>query len=238
MSPRFGLIALVALLSACRASSPPHSEPSRSVVEPVVPVYEEPRHRPVFQNRFVRVLDVVIPAGDTTGYHTHAAPIAGAVIEDARNWSQIQGASPGEVRPVRAAGDVIENWDAGLPYTHRVGNVDGVPIHYVVGEWLASPGIEAPPLPETSSRHLVREGTVARVYRILLAPGESTESHTHATPGLTIQVTAGPVEDAGSVAATSEGEGAGAWRWRGAGCVHVLSNRGERPALVMEIDWR
>ena len=238
MSPRFGLIALIALLPACRAGSPPPAEPPTAKVPSAVPVYEEPRHRPVFRNRFVRVLDVVIPAGDTTGYHTHAAPIAGAVIQDARNWSQIQGALPGEVRPVRAAGDVIENWDAGLPYTHRVGNVDSVPIHYVVGEWLASPGIEAPPLPETSSRHLVREGTVARVYRTLLAPGESTESHTHAAPGLTIQVTAGPVEDAGGVAATSGGQGSGAWRWRDPGYVHVLRNRGERPALVMEIDWR
>lgn len=238
MSPRFGLIALVALLSACRASSPPHSEPSRLVVEPAVPVYEEPRHRPVFQNRFVRVLNVVIPAGETTGYHTHAAPIAGAVIEDARSWSQIQGASPGEVGPVRAAGDVIENWDAGLPYTHRVGNVDSVPIHYVVGEWLASPSIEAAPLPETSSRHLVREGAVARVYRILLAPGESTEPHTHAAPGLTIQVTAGPVDDTGAAPAASGGHGAGAWRWRDPGYLHVLRNRGERPVLVMEIDWR
>jgi quercetin dioxygenase-like cupin family protein len=238
MSPRFGLIALVALLPACHPGSPPPAEPPTAKVATAVPVYEEPRHRPVFQNRFVRVLDVVIPAGETTGYHTHAAPIAGVVIQDARSWTQVQGASPGEFGPVRSAGDVIENWAAELPYTHRVGNVDSVPLHYVVGEWLASPGIEAAPLPETSSRHLVRDGTVARVYRILLAPGESTESHTHAAPGLTIHVTAGPVDDTCAAPAASGGQGAGAWRWRDPGYVHVLRNRGERPALVMEIDWR
>jgi hypothetical protein len=81
-----GLIAVAALLPACRAATP---QPSVSAV----PVYEEPLHRPVFQNRFVRVLDVVIPAGVATGYHTHAVRIVGTVIQDARSWTQIQGAA-------------------------------------------------------------------------------------------------------------------------------------------------
>jgi hypothetical protein len=226
-----GLIAVVALLPACRAATP---QPSVSAV----PVYEEPLHRPVFQNRFVRVLDVVIPAGVATGYHTHAVRIVGTVIQDARSWTQIQGAAPDEALPPRDAGAVLENWTAELPYTHRVANIDKAPIHYIVGEWLASPGIDAAPLPETSSRKLVREGTIARIYRVLLAPGESTELHAHAAPGLTIQVTSGSVDDTGTTPAATGGKGAGAWRWRDAGHTHVLRNGGAERALVIEIDWK
>jgi hypothetical protein len=203
-----------------------------------VPVYEEPLHRPVFQNRLVRLLDVNIPAGATTGYHTHTARIAGAVIQDAKNWSQVAGADPEAVGAVREAGTVMENWAAELPYTHRVSNVDVVPIHYVIGECLASPGIESAPLPETASRHLVREGKVARFYRIELAPGESTGPHTHTAPGLTIQATAGSIDDSGTPPEARGGAGAGAWRWRGAETSHVLRNEGPRRAVVVEIDWR
>ena len=43
--------------------------------EKVVPVHEEPRHRLVFEAPATRILDVQIPAGDTTLFHTHSDPI-------------------------------------------------------------------------------------------------------------------------------------------------------------------
>lgn len=39
-----------------------------------VPVREEPHHKPVLENNYVRLLDVHINPGDTTLYHIHAAP--------------------------------------------------------------------------------------------------------------------------------------------------------------------
>lgn len=39
-----------------------------------VPVREEPRHRPVFQNKYIRLLDVWIRPGDTTLFHIHETP--------------------------------------------------------------------------------------------------------------------------------------------------------------------
>ena len=41
----------------------------------VVPVHEEPRHHLVYDNDILQVLDVQIPEGDTTLYHTHDSPI-------------------------------------------------------------------------------------------------------------------------------------------------------------------
>ena len=39
-----------------------------------VPVREEPHHKPVLENNYVRLLDVHLNAGDTTQYHIHATP--------------------------------------------------------------------------------------------------------------------------------------------------------------------
>lgn len=39
-----------------------------------VPVREEPRHKPAFQNQFVRVLNVWLTKGDTSLYHIHEIP--------------------------------------------------------------------------------------------------------------------------------------------------------------------
>jgi hypothetical protein len=39
-----------------------------------VPVHEEPRHHLVFQNKEIRILNVLVPPGDTTQYHIHTTP--------------------------------------------------------------------------------------------------------------------------------------------------------------------
>ena len=39
-----------------------------------VPVSKEPRHHNVFENNSVRLLNVLLPAGDTTLYHIHSTP--------------------------------------------------------------------------------------------------------------------------------------------------------------------
>ena len=101
-----------------------------------------------------------------------------------------------------------------------------------------SSGDQSTALAETPSRHLLKEGKAARAYITRLGVGESTEVHTHATPGLTVYVTAGTIADEGDAAAAAGGTGAGAWRWRNAGYKHVLRNTGTTTAQIMEIDWR
>ena len=238
MPQRIGLTAFLMLIGACQVCSRSPSSVPVALATPTVRIDEEPRHRLVYQNHYTRVFDIVIPPGDTTRFHVHAAPMTGVVIQDARNWTQTLGALPGPVKAGNSPGTILENWTSTLPYTHRVGNVDVVAIHYIVGEWLASSGIDVPPLGGTPTLQLIKEGAVARVYRIVLAPGESTDMHTHASPGLTVQVTAGAVTDEGAAPAAFGGSGAGAWRWRDPGHRHVLRNTGAAPAQVVEIDWR
>jgi quercetin dioxygenase-like cupin family protein len=203
-----------------------------------VPVYEEPRHHLVFQNQFVRLLDVHIPAQQATNYHIHANPLVGVTIHDAPSWQQLLGQERQAKESPDPDGEPFDNWDRQRPYTHRVGNFGQNEIHYFASEWLASPGIKSDPLPDTATRKLFKEGEHARIYRITLGPGESTETHTHAAPGSTIQAIEGDLEDKGSQPAASGGKGEGAWKWRDAGYRHTLRNLGKKAIQVVEIDWR
>jgi quercetin dioxygenase-like cupin family protein len=202
-----------------------------------VPVFQEPMHRLVFQSPLVRVLDVRVPAGDTTAYHIHGNRLVGIAVEDARTWAQLRGAPPGQIKAAPPTPSVFDNWSQALPYDHRVADADTVPLHYVVAEWLARSGPEAPALPDGPNRHLVKEGATCRVYQITLAPGEATEPHTHVAPGLTVQGNGGVLSDDGATRARG-GDGAGEWSWHEAQYRHVLRNDGPTRLIVYEIEWR
>lgn len=222
-------------LSACvpAGSSAPVSADRR-----VVPVEQEPRHRPVFENRLVRVLDVRVPAGDTTAYHIHAHRLIGVALLDARTWFQSLGAAPGQAVMPRAVPYLFDNWAGPLPYTHRVANVDSVPLHCIVAERLVPAPTDAPALSDTPTRRLVKDGALGRVYQVTLAPHEATERHTHPAPGLTVLATSGTLADEGSAPAAAGGTGAGRWSWRNPGHQQVLRNEGTAAVTVYELDWR
>jgi quercetin dioxygenase-like cupin family protein len=231
---RTASIALLLALVGSPAIAQDH--PSES---PAVPVYQEPRHRPVFENALVRVLDVRVAPGDTTGYHVHANRHIAVVISGARTWEQFRGQAATAVDSVAdPVGTVFDNASATLPYTHRVGNADTAPFRYVVAQLLAPSGVVAPALTASSGLRLDRESLGARIYRVTIAPGQATPTHRHAPPGLTVQISPGALRLEGSASeGASVRAGAGAWWWRGAGTVHVLRNIGTLPVDVVEIDW-
>ncbi len=61
------------------------------VLRAQVPVHEEPYHRPVFQNEFIRILDVQIMPGDTSRMHRHAIPSVFIHLSDTDVASQVMG---------------------------------------------------------------------------------------------------------------------------------------------------
>jgi hypothetical protein len=205
-------ILLLAASACSQQGATPASNP--------VPIVEEPRHRPVFQNGMARVLDVRVPSGDTTGYHVHTAPSVGVVVEGARTWMQPWGGEPGKVDSAGATGELFDNWARALPYSHRVGNADTVAFHYVVGEWLETSGRSCEAPTGDATRHVVKDGRHFQVIEVRLPPHAASAPHTHACPGLFV------------VAAT------GKWTWHEADHQHELRNSSDAPSTVIEIDWR
>jgi hypothetical protein len=86
-------------------------------------VHEEPRHRPVFQGQGVRILNVLLPPGDTTQYHIHQTPSVFIFLSNTESGSQLQGGMA--ITGKNIAGRVLYE-DLSPPHVriHKVWNMD------------------------------------------------------------------------------------------------------------------
>lgn len=91
-----------------------------------VEVRNEPRHHNVFENEFVRILDVHLGPGDTSLYHLHNTPSVFIVFTDANVGSQLWGKQ--SQKGTNVSGEV--SYDSiHTPRTHRVWNDDTTWFH-------------------------------------------------------------------------------------------------------------
>src|SRR5258707_399954 len=76
MKPALTLICAFLLSSAVYAQAPSSNLPQRNPIVPPgpVPISEEPHHRLVLQNDFIRVYNVMVPPLDATLLHQHDHP--------------------------------------------------------------------------------------------------------------------------------------------------------------------
>ncbi len=119
-----------------------------------IPVREEPRHKNVFENEIVRVLDVRIPPGDTTLYHTHETPSLFVTFTNTKTGSQELNKSKKEGRSTSGT----SSYNAfTIPRIHRVWNSDLELFHVMDMEILTRGVVHASsplpnPDPETDTR--------------------------------------------------------------------------------------
>src|SRR5712692_186411 len=134
----------------------------------------EPRHHPKFENEFVRIWDVTVPAGDATLWHAHRNDNVVVTLGGASLRIETVGAATAEVE-----------WNFGdvkfgkATYVHRAMNVGTTPFHNLTIELLKSPPGSQGLSTQTgqANRQPVFENERVRVYRLSLAPGESTTMH-------------------------------------------------------------
>jgi hypothetical protein len=86
-----------------------------------VHVRDEPRHHNVFENNFIRVLDVHLGPGDTTLYHLHNTPSVFIYLSSSKVGSQLLGKQP--VEGTNIAGRMTYDTLA-TPRIHQVWNLD------------------------------------------------------------------------------------------------------------------
>src|SRR5260221_10243708 len=101
-----------------------------------VPVSKEPSHHVVFTNEKIRVLNVLLPPGDTTLYHIHSTPSVFISLSTTRTGSQLineqamySNSVPGNIG--------FENLSAPHTRTHRVWNADRATFHVIDVELLS-----------------------------------------------------------------------------------------------------
>lgn len=89
--------------------------------EKPVPITEEPFHRPVHQNDYVRMIDVRMAEGARSLFHIHTVPTVIIYLTKVTNQSEIWG-TPGTSPRHTVPGDSrYANYDE-KPLTHRVSN--------------------------------------------------------------------------------------------------------------------
>lgn len=89
--------------------------------EKPVPVRDEPMHQVVFENDFVRVIDVQIPPGETSLYHIHVIPSVIVYLTKSTNRSESWPDRAILTRDVMPAQSRYAPYDE-KPLTHRVTN--------------------------------------------------------------------------------------------------------------------
>jgi hypothetical protein len=205
---------------------------SRVVAQsPAVMIDHEAKHHLVFANDWVRVLDVIVPAGDSTLYHVHSNDYVFVTFGDVALKAQAQGAEKTDL--------VLANGEVRLttaPITHRVLNPSSRQFHNLTIELLKASG--APLAPGTAGE-VVLDNARVRVERIVLEPGQSSARHEHRTPGLDVGVSVGTVDVINTGGATDHVAYAPAsYHWNGAPRTHTLTNVGRTRVEILEIEWK
>lgn len=101
-----------------------------------VPVRDEPRHKPVLQNKYIRVLDVWMPPGDTSLYHIHATPSLFLQLSNTTIATQTR-----DKEWVKEQFTTGKSWYRSFvndTLVHRVANIDHNPLHVTDIEILSS----------------------------------------------------------------------------------------------------
>lgn len=166
--------------------------------ETVVPVHEEPRHRPVHEEPALRVLDVELAPRDTTQFHRHDAPIAYVYISPVPTDAQVLGQpwvrASSSAEPVPAVGDVRFNEAyAANPVEHRVRNPGAVPFRLIAilnrGPGQPNGGDELPDRTDP----IEASGRWFRSFHHTLASQATWDWEGHAHPVVVVQVSSGTV---------------------------------------------
>ena len=109
---------------------------SSFVLTAQVQVSKEPRHKKVLENKYIRLLDVNIPPGDTSLFHIHSTPSVFLHFTTTVVCSQIKGKE--WVTAKNTQGYAWYRSFVNDTLVHRVSNCDTVPFHVTDVELLSA----------------------------------------------------------------------------------------------------
>jgi len=132
-----------------------------------VAVRNEPRHHNVFENDYVRVLDVFIPPHDTTQFHIHSTPSVFTTFTNTATSTQLLGKE--SVSSKSVAGN---SWYDSLPTprVHRVWNDDTSWFHVMDIEFVAAKPHSNPATLQSAAMQLYFNEPLANGYHLQMLP--------------------------------------------------------------------
>ena len=205
-------------------------------VQAPVPVLKEPRHKVKFENQYVRVIDAVLPPGDATLFHTHGIDNIPVAVSGGKLKTEVIGQA-GAIHSSVETGAVSF---AKAAYSHRIANVGESTVRFIDAEILSSPGEADPgPLENVKGYELVLDHERARIYRVVIEPGQMTGRRRRALSGLTVAVSGGKiaVESQGEKARIEESR-TGDYQWVTGKRTYTIRNVGKTRYEAVEIEWK
>lgn len=205
----------------------------------VVPVEQEPLHRVVFQNKNVRIYDVEFSPGAICLFHKHSFDNVTIAASGGTGMNEILGLTPQQFTVPTGAAWFTPGTNA--PYTHRIKNVGTTPLRFIAVEVLASaspPGVPAV-LDTVPGHKLVVENDRVKVYRVSVAPKQSTGPRSRTSPWVRISVSPATisVQEQGKNSETLETK-IGDFRWHEGATNQSIENVGSMAYVAYEIEWK
>lgn len=213
-----------------------------------VPLTDEPMHHAVFANADLRVLNVLVPVGQSTLDHRHDRDLATVSMNGgAETRVVLPGQQTGTVRPRRVLGDTTVAEYAGASASHRIENVGAAPYHLFAVENLKSGGWSSAPAVTALGTTLTNDKRAFRTYEVRMGRDAAQTSHTHAVPTIVVLLNGlvmseGPDAKAKALAPAPVGmkqlAQPGEWLLVPAGDTHHLVRLSNGEARVVEIEVR
>jgi hypothetical protein len=208
-----------------------------------VPMDKAPFHIPVFSNDYIILLDVNIPPGRSTGYHTHYADSVSVNLSPASQTNQNYGSSDvsapgtgGEGEPGRTT---FTNVTKNGPRTHKATNVGPTPFHnisFILKDHAPAPASDRSGVAGYTQ---IMDNARIRAWRVVLKPGEATGQITQTAPGLRVYVRGGVLaEMVPGSAARGMAPYDGDFIWQDAGQTRAVKNTGTTAIEFVEFELK
>jgi hypothetical protein len=204
----------------------------------VVPVESAPFHLEVFENEYVRFLNVLIPPGKVGAYHRHSIDFAFLILESTDRLEITVLDKPMALVPLKR-GQVVFGGYSKAPLIHQVANAGQGSFHVIGIEILDSqPGRFSPSTrADVLAYTPVLDNERVRGWRLMLQPGESAAAITQTAPGVRI------VEQGGDIVESTPEKpdhelnlNRGDFAWQPAGTTRAVRNVGTSPIEWVEFE--
>lgn len=206
-----------------------------------VPILKASYHTPVFKNEYVTFLNIYVPPGRNTGYHTHTSDAVSVSIEDADMTNQDFGApKPGPARRSQR-GSVNYSDFRKESRSHKASNVGATPFHNV--SFILNSNETGRFTPSSRSGATaytqVLDNDRVRGWRLVLEPGQSAGSITQQAPGIRIAVEGGElIESVPGQPDRAMNPKLGDFLWQDAGTTRVVRNIGKTRLELLEFELK
>lgn len=139
----------------------------QAVAQDAIAVSKEPRHKNVFENKYVRVLDVHIAPGDTTLFHKHETPSVFISLHPVKTGSQVV-IEEGSATILSLDRKITFEGFYKTPRIHRVWNADTSVFHVMDIEVLTKGNRNIEPAITTAGFTQLFDAPPVKAYRLVL----------------------------------------------------------------------